>query len=203
MIPIQTEALFAIPLGITTISPDICDVLKTLQGSTQKEGRTNVFNVLDGHPVIKSDITNIFSLWANSLLGTPEQEWSMTTSWITLNPDGDEMLTHRHYNCMYSGVLYFDTIDTRHPALEFISPLTEASSFLITTPDSKLNTYNLKTRQVPINEGQMLFFPSYLLHGHPAFEPTDLVRKSFACNFFPIGKYGHYDSTIDTTWITH
>ena len=28
MIPIQTEALFAIPLGITTISPDICDVLK-------------------------------------------------------------------------------------------------------------------------------------------------------------------------------
>ncbi len=207
MIPIKTEALFAVPLGVTTISPEICDVLKTLQGGEQRGRRSNAvlqsaFNVLDGYPKIKSDLTDIFSFWINSLLGTTKQKWAMTTNWITLNPNGDDMTVHRHFNCMYSGVLYFDKVDENHPPLELINPFFEVfGGFLIPSPEDKINVFNATSTTAPIKEGQMIFFPSYLVHGHPAFKRTGIVRKSFACNFFPTGKFGRYDSTIDTQWI--
>ena len=163
MIPINTEALFAVPLGVTTISPEICDVLKTLQGGEQRGRRSNAilqsaFNVLDKHPKIKSDLTDIFSLWVNSLLGTTKQKWAMTTNWITLNPNGDDMTVHRHFNCMYSGVLYFDKVDENHPPLELINPFFEVfGGFLIPTPEDKVNVFNAANTTAPINEGQMIF----------------------------------------------
>ena len=202
MIPIETDALFAIPCGTTRIPSEICDVLKTLEGSEQRQGKTDVFNVLDEHSKLKRDITDIFSLWINTLLGTKEQKWLMTTSWVTLNPDGSNMVTHRHFNCMYSGVLYFDKVEDTHPPLEFINPLQENGSFLLDTPPDQKNVFNTDRMTAPIGEGQMIFFPSYIFHGHSAFEPNGTVRKSFACNFIPIGKYGRFDSTLNTEWMT-
>tara|TARA_R100001463_G_C3474575_1_gene216255 strand:- start:98 stop:709 length:612 start_codon:yes stop_codon:yes gene_type:complete len=202
MIPIETDALFAIPSGITQIPSEICDVLKTLEGSEQRSGKTDVFNVLDEYPNVKRDITDIFSLWINSVLCTKEQKWAMTTSWVTLNPSGSNMVTHRHFNCMYSGVLYFDKVEETHPPLEFLSPLIDHSSFLLDTPIEERNVFNTDRMLAPISEGRMIFFPSYIYHGHPDFKTSGTVRKSFACNFIPIGKYGRFDSTLNTQWMT-
>ena len=203
MIPIETDALFAIPFGQTIIPQEACDVFKTLEGSEQNSPKTDCFNVLDEHPRIKQDIVDIFSLWANSVHDTPQQKWMMTTSWVTLNPDGSPMAFHRHYNCMYSGVLYFDKVDEKHSGLEFMNPISyiHGSFFLAPLDKERTNVFNRPALFGPIKEGLMLFFPSYVVHGHQAFPQTDVVRKSFACNFFPIGEYGMHDSTINTQWI--
>ena len=199
MIPIETDTLFAIPMGRTQIPSEICDVLKTLEGSEQKHRRTDVFNVLDKYPRIKSELTHIFTLWVNSLLGYEEQKWAMTTSWVTLNPDGSRMEMHRHYNCAYSAVIYFDKVDEGHPPLQFLNPIRLIDgSFHFNIPAGRENIFNSSGASAPISEGTMIFFPAYLLHFHTNFQPTDIVRKSFACNFFPIGKYGRVDSTVDT-----
>ena len=198
-VKIETEALFSIPMGYTTIPSEICNVFNTLKGREQTHGRTDIFNVLDEHPKIKSYITDVFTLWVNTIWGLKDQKWAMTTSWVTLNPDGSQMGMHRHFNCAYSGVLYFDKVDATHPPLEFLNPLKCLDgSFLVHTPAEKSNIFNRVGAFAPISEGQMIFFPSYILHSHPSFKPTDIVRKSFACNFFPIGKYGLLDSTVDT-----
>ena len=206
-IPIDTHVMFAIPLGVTTIPTEICDVMKTLEGQEQggnKARKPGMFNIIDKHPRIKNDITEIFSVWINNINNTPEQKWAMTTSWVTLNPRGDAMVLHRHYNCAYSGVLYFDTVDPEHPGLKFLNPIEELNgSFLIDVKNESQNVFNSNLMQGEIKEGQMIFFPSYIVHGHDPFKETDIVRKSFACNFMPIGKYGRWDSTLDTNWLTN
>jgi len=196
-----TETMFAIPIGITQISQSTCDKIKPLKGSTQNEATRDLFDVLKDYPEIKKVLTFTFTVWINELLKTPDSKWVMTTNWITENPTGYAMKPHSHKNCAYSGVLYFDKVDDSHEALWFDNPLTYFSSFL--AESSSKNKFNIASYFVEPAEGRMIFFPSYLMHYHHAAKPTSIPRRSLACNFFPVGKYGGYDSYIDTNWLRH
>ncbi len=206
-IPIKTDILFGIPLGTTEIPIEICQELKNLPSTNQEdetlyEDRPDLYNVLQYNVKLKKTITEIFSLWLRNLTGDTAQKWVMTTNWVTQNSNGREMTAHSHTNCLYSAVLYFDDLEEEHPPLELRNPLCLNMSMGINADFNNPTPFFSYKFECPISTGLMLMFPSYLTHGHPAFK-SKKSRRSFACNFFPIGRYGYADSTLDTNWLQY
>jgi len=198
----MTTTMFAVPIGTALISQSTCDKIKPLKGITQLNANDDDFDVLKDYPEIKQELTNSFVEWITELLRV-KANWVMTTSWITENSTGREMTRHSHKNCAYSGVLYFDKVDDSHAPLIFENPLEPFTTLFPQNLQTNCNEYNTDQFVVTPEETRMIFFPSYLFHKHHAYTPTSIPRRSLACNFFPIGKYGHHDSTLDTNWLKH
>tara|TARA_R100001463_G_scaffold3564_2_gene14402 strand:- start:238 stop:888 length:651 start_codon:yes stop_codon:yes gene_type:complete len=211
----QTAVMFGIPLGMVNVSKEICNQLKPLRGITQfyqkppkskREYEERLkdfnFNLLGDHPKLKQDITDVFSNWVNESYNFPNQRWTMTTSWITNNPEGAPMARHRHFNCAFTGVLYFDKVHESYSQLELENPISP-SDFFPAQQGNTFSVFNAPSFIAPLHEGLMLLFPSNIFHSHPAFKKVKKSpRRSFACNFVPIGKYGNSDSTLDTNWLS-
>lgn len=202
-VTIKTEAAFCIPIGLAEIPQEICDDLKQYEGMTQDLGKIDQnkinFNLLDKNLPLKQALTDIFATWINSLLGYPHK-WMMTTSWITENTTGTEMKLHNHRNCLYSAVLYFDKCATDHASLYFVSPIQDQLSKEFFVESKEDNPFTAEVYKAPYKERQMLFFPSYVKHLHPSFN-SSITRKSFACNFFPVGNFSsNCDSSFNTEW---
>lgn len=205
---IETVPMFSIPLGYTTLPKELCDQLKQLKGFGQQRAKNGGrhlanFNALADHQHIEKDILEIFALWVNTLYNTPEQKWIVTTAWITENLDGARMLTHNHINSLWSAVLYFDTVIDRFSPLKIENPRDNQGIQVL--PTGPLNPFTCGTFTCPMEEGLIMFFPSYLRHFHDKYEQEegDPLRRSLALNFLPIGFFGTGDSTIDTNWMRH
>tara|TARA_B100000886_G_C20225198_1_gene408174 strand:+ start:44 stop:670 length:627 start_codon:yes stop_codon:yes gene_type:complete len=202
---INTSILFAIPMGYATLPREVCDIFKPLKGQIQSKSTADPkhYDVLVNHQQVKNDITDIFSLWVNNTYNYPNQKWKMLTNWITDNTDGSAMVRHRHYNCMFSAVLYFDGAKNGQGNLVLESPMTHSDFF----PDDGKNEptiFSSKSFTCALNEGLLIFFPSNLYHSYPKYKPTkNVIRRSFACNFAPIGKLGFVDSSLDTNLLQH
>ena len=197
-----TKLMFTVPLGTTIVPQEICDAIKPLKGVEQNGDEDYEFNALKDSPEIVEKLIKIFTPWVNDILNI-DARWAMTTNWITENYNGTEMSRHRHFNSVFSAVLYFDKVDKHHASLTFENPLTPFSTIEPFNYSYTRNLFNSDEFNVPVEERRIIFFPSYLVHKHPSYKATDIPRRSFACNFFPIGKYGCNDSTLDTNWLAH
>ena len=117
---------FAVPIGIARIHQKFCDPLKKFKGLDQKDmiREDEDYSVLDKVPEVKKELTRVFSDYCNNqILNTPEQEYTITSSWITENQTGSDMKRHCHKNAYYSSVLYFDTVVDEHPSLQIENPI--------------------------------------------------------------------------------
>ena len=196
----QIIPAFATPIGITKLSQEFCEPLKKLKGMEQSGHAANDFFVLDKLPNLKKKLIKLFSNYINlKILHTPAQQYTMTTSWITVNETGEPMDRHKHVNSYYSSVFYFDKVSKEHPPLYFENRSSIVDGFWV--QPNKINEFNCSSYQAPIEEGTIIFFPSHLYHYHPGYEPTNVIRKSLACNYIPIGMFGQFDSTLDTRQI--
>ena len=206
-IPIETNIAFGVPVGSTQLPSEILHKLETFPSFNQSENvnyenSSEMYNVLGYNVKLKNSITEIFTVWVNNLSGVDTQKWIMTTNWITENPEGYPMNYHRHSNCMYSAIIYFSDVAEEHPQLKLINPLAPSLMTHLEVKKESANLFNATHYICPYEKGTMLMFPSYLMHGHEGFK-SDVNRKSFACNFFPVGKFGQGDSTVDTNWLQH
>ena len=197
---IDTQIMFATPIGMTTLSQEICDRFKPLQGQVQAGASTDPvhFDVLKDSPVLKDIITDVFTQWVNNTYNYQNQKWKMLTNWITDNPDGTPMRLHRHYNCSFSAVLYFDKVKHGEGNLILENPVDHSDFF----PQNTNPTIFSNTEYMcPLYERLLIFFPSKIYHMYLGYKPTITPRRSFACNFAPIGTYGSADSYINTNWL--
>jgi hypothetical protein len=207
-IPIETDIVFGIPLGATKIPIEICTKLKSLpalQGQNHGvkfEDNPELYNVLGYNAKLKNAITEIFSAWINNLSGNDAQKWVMTTNWITENTNGAAMTEHYHTNCMYSAVIYFEEILPEHPPLILMNPLAPSLNTNLCVRQVNANPFNATNFVCPCETGTMIMFPSYVKHGHAAYK-SKVNRKSFACNFFPVGRFSNQDSSLDTNWLSY
>ncbi len=201
-IRIETEIMFATPLGITTMPKEFCNNFKSLKGAVQ--GKETDFDVIKHLPKVKKEITDLFTIWVNNAYSYPNQKWKMLTNWITDNPDGTRMIRHRHYNCAFSAVLYFDEVTNGQGNLNLINPQ-DNSDFFPMSSNREQTIFNTNIYTAPLAEGLIIFFPAAIAHQYSAYKPNKKkpMRRSFACNFAPIGKYGIGDSYIDTNWLQH
>ena len=188
--------VFAEPLCITNIEEEFCKPLRKLKGMAQENTENKNFNVLDKLPKVKNKLIKVFSDYINlHILNTPEQRWQITTSWITENTNGSQMFRHNHLNSYYSSVFYFDEVAEEHPPLILENSL-RSSGFWV-SPKAP-NIYSGDDFMAPMHKGCIIFFPSYIFHYHHPFVFNKIPRKSLACNYIPIGRYGDYDSSLDT-----
>ena len=164
----QIISAFATPIGVAKLSQELCEPLKQFKGMEQiineREKDERDYYVLDKLPDLKKQLIKVFSDYINlKILHTPNQEYTMTTSWITENRKGDPMERHCHVNSYYSSVLYYDKVVKEHPPLIFEPPYRPSGFFVLPNVE---NVYSHADSSFPIGEGLILFFPSSLYHYH-------------------------------------
>ena len=192
---------FAVPVAFTKLDKKFCDPLKDLVGinadmkNIPEEKQTLIYDQLDKVPEVRDEILKIFTGFINQIILRRRQDWAITSSWITENTNGVRMERHQHLNSYYSAVFYFSEVAQEHAPLKFESPLTQAGFWV---EEGMPNFYTGADFTAPMEEGTILFFPSYLFHFHHAYHANKIPRKSLACNFIPVGKFGTNDSTLDT-----
>jgi len=159
---------------------------------------TKDIRVLEQYPRLKKLILDNFTEYMREYF-TYEQEFLITTSWMTKIGTGCRSSFHNHKNSFYSGVYYFGECDEHTGRLEFNNPLTDLSSYQLIPKEYSIQSSD--SWKIRPQKNLVVFFPSYLYHriGEHSGEKT---RFSLAFNIVPIGSYGHRDSFHNTNWHT-
>jgi len=113
-----------------------------------------------------------------------EVEVYITHSWINHNPVGSYHNQHRHSNSIFSGAYYIN-VPKGSPDLIFSS---SSQSYLEIVP-TEYNIANSSNWSMPISCGDLVIFPSNLLHEVPESSFGD-DRFSLSFNTFIRGEIG-------------
>jgi uncharacterized protein (TIGR02466 family) len=115
-------------------------------------------------------------------------ELVITQAWSNICEKGKKHHEHVHPNSIVSGVFYFQ-INENLPPIEFRNPNTHSFNLNI----QKQNNFNSATFLLPLNSGELILFPSNLIHSVPE-NKSDLPRISLAFNTFAKNSLGSIDS---------
>jgi len=152
--------------------------------------------LLESQKQLKNIIINYFCEFKNNILKLETTDFNITTSWAIRTDSGGHCQYHCHRNSYYSGVLYNKkTNDPNSGNLLFNDFGIKGDPFLINEP-TEWNMLNSKKITIEPDDNLLIFFPSVLYHRISKFTGPD-SRYSLAFNFFPTGKIGAGDSTVD------
>ena len=117
-------------------------------------------------------------------------KFRMSTSWFTRIAPYGHIESHRHGNCMWSSVFYFEE---ECGSLSFTK---ESQS--IHVPQNNCNPYLTMSGDVslPCEKGTLLLFPSHLHHRLTLNDRSD-IRYSMAMNYMPKGQVTIGDSSFN------
>lgn len=116
-------------------------------------------------------------------------ELYITISWLNYTLKNGFHHAHTHHNSVVSGVFYFD-VDEKKDSISFIK--NEYSQIDILPKN--FNPWNSKTWWLPIKNGQLLMFPSSLIHSVPT-KKEEGNRISLSFNTFLKGELGDVRQT--------
>jgi len=201
----QVLQMFSIPLYQENVKWDFTELRKNtnsrisnkmmLEGhQDQNISYSKALRVLQDYPELKNNILDKFHDFMTSI-GINEN-FCITTSWITSMGAGDGCFKHRHKNCAYSGLLYFDEDYTDAAPLQLFNPLLHMDSYLFEMADNPFRAHF----QVPPETGRLIIFPSYI--EHVVENNQSVSRRSLAFNFHPMGFVGFGDSSLNTRWLS-
>tara|TARA_Y100000592_G_C5438426_1_gene302024 strand:- start:724 stop:1329 length:606 start_codon:yes stop_codon:yes gene_type:complete len=126
---------------------------------------------------IKKFIEESIKIFSGDVLGY-EDEFYITQSWANSNPRGSFHHAHTHSNSIISGVFYLRK-DKDNPPIFF----NKTPDTGIQPKSKKFNTFNSGQLLVPINQGELILFPSNLNHSVPV-NKSKTVRLSLSFNTF-------------------
>ena len=192
--------LFPSLLFSTTIEEDTDELKedKTCLNSYEsgKESEKEDIRVLERYPNIKKILLNEWNSLVKVFLKY-DNEFIISTSWITNTYPDSYSQKHIHKHSFYSGIYYFDEYSEESAKIEIANPLTDKENFNLIPTEYNMN--NSKVWWVQPTPKQLIFFPSYLEH-QILKQQDDAIRKSLAFNIIPTGEYGQADSFINTSW---
>jgi len=109
----------------------------------------------------------------------------ITQSWLNYTEENQYHHTHAHPNSIISGVLYFDC-DKKNDKIKFTNP----KMYQQLKPEIKnFNLWNSETWWFPLENGQLIMFPSSTVHQVETKKGTN-TRISLAFNTFYKGTIG-------------
>lgn len=108
----------------------------------------------------------------------------ITQSWLNYTETGRSHHRHTHPNSYISGVFYFNA----DPELDKIYFLKEDYKQILVSPES-FNHWNSTSWWLPVGTGDLLLFPSSLMHMVDNTVSKD-TRISLSFNTFPVGTIG-------------
>lgn len=191
----RIAGLFPIPMihAKAALSPEACNVL--LGSTSATPARINHMSdalshsepfTFSGAPPLESAGEVLLSLTARlgeALFGET-LDWSIKEAWLNRLGPGGEQAMHAHANSVVSGVLYLRDV---HPSARLVFHRA------VGTPEFVLSNFNERTRVTPFNAprqqsgptsaGDVILFPSYLLHSVPRNDGGE--RVSIAFNAIP------------------
>jgi len=204
--------LFATPLAIIKVDEILFDKENLLKkcvfhDAAQRQTQTTVddtngsFSTLSGmpgsilneYPYQKERLMSYFNTFKNNVLKLTSTEFKITTSWITKTIPGGFSELHNHKNSVFSAVFYFD--DVTGGDIVFESMNTDYGSMLLNDPD-EWGPYTARDWTYKPEKNTMIIFPSSVYH-RVKLNNSNEDRYSMAINFFPTGKIGLNDSSID------
>ena len=103
-----------------------------------------------------------------------------TGCWANLNAKGGLHPTHNHPNNYLSGV-YYVRIPPGSGVIQFHEPRPQVT--LISPKVRNWNRFNATVSNIPVAEGRLLVFPSWLAHSVDP-NPADALRISISFNIF-------------------
>ena len=120
-------------------------------------------------------------------------KWSVKEMWVNVLHKGGHQATHSHANSFVSGVIY---LTDSHPSSNIVFHRNEGGgvNFVFANSHDKMeiNPYNAaKWQSDDIEAGDLMLFPSYMLHGVPPNQGGK--RVSLAFNAIPdqINSWGY------------
>jgi len=115
-----------------------------------------------------------------------------TQSWLNYTYPGQNHHIHMHDNSFLSGVLYINA-NREEDAIMFISG--RGHAIRLTTEN--YNPFNSETWRVPVHTGDLLIFPSRVVHQVETVDASrTITRVSLAFNTFIHGEIGDKKSRI-------
>lgn len=196
--------MFSIPLYMDKVDWDFSKLRENsnsrisnkqmLEGQQDKPAAySKALRVLQDYPEIKNNILDKFH---DFIMGIGiEDNFCITTSWITEMAKDDGCFKHRHKNCVFSGLLYFDKDYTNAAPLQLFNPLMHFDTYFSPIAENPFRGHF----QVYPETGRLIIFPSYI--EHVVENNQSEMRRSLAFNFHPIGFYGQGDSSLNTRWL--
>jgi len=125
------------------------------------------------------------------------QEFYITNSWATKNSQGEGHHIHSHPNSIISGVIYLQ-IPNSDNEIEFHHKSALRQNFDFNYTIKNYNIFNSDSWYLPIKQGQILLFPSWVKHGVKSnISSEDRIVLGF--NTFVKGKFGSeiYSGDLD------
>jgi len=137
---------------------------------------------------LKKVLTDEFYTFKNNILKYHNNDFEITTSWISKTEPGKESEWHQHNNCMYSGIFY---VSTNQNSGDISFETHENKRFQIVP--TEFNIYNSTSFTFSPQNRMIIFFESQLFH--KIFKNnSDRIRYSIAFNLIPVGKIGSKNS---------
>jgi len=116
----------------------------------------------------------------------------VTQSWLNYTEEGQFHHVHAHQNSVISGVLYIDC-DKENDSIKFTNPINYQQ---IKPQKEEFNIFNSDTWWLSVETGQMVMFPSSLVH-QVDFKKGTNTRISLAFNTFYKGKLGRNEDLTE------
>jgi uncharacterized protein (TIGR02466 family) len=137
---------------------------------------------------LKNKILLEVNFFAKEVYKYIDVEFYITHSWLNYNPKNSYHNMHRHTNSVFSGAYYIN-IPSNCPGLYFYT--SNLSMFEIDVSEN--NVINSNSWMMPVKNGDLLIFPSTLMHGVPENEGNN-DRYTLAFNTFIKGTIGYKNS---------
>mgnify|MGYP003117130634 FL=1 len=208
--PVFSKAIYSQVLGNTDTSKTIkvlekLETASAYQNSAQKETEDYLHvthtsynkQVLNKLPKLKKQLLDAFAEYKNEAFEYRQNEFKLTTSWISKTSKGQSSFPHNHRNCMFSGV-YYPQMDEKSASIFFEDTSDQRFNVL----PSKWNMYNTKEIMVKPVSDMVLFFPSEMYH-IVGTHKSNKTRYCIAMNFMPIGKLGAVYLNLTKSPSTH
>ena len=183
--------IFTTPITITKYEGSLVDELKyidTLEYIKQKDNDN--FQSKDSYLLKHKEFKNIKDFIYKCInkftknIYQSDQKVVITQCWLNKNPKGSKHHEHVHPNSIISGVFYFKQNSTL-PPIKFSKTLQHG----IKLNPKKYNNLNSDTFFLSCTDGELILFPSNLVHSVPLNTGNE-ERISMSFNTFSIDTLG-------------
>lgn len=113
----------------------------------------------------------------------------ITQSWLNKTKPQERHHSHFHANSYLSGVLYINCLP--NDSIMFGNRLHDIFKN-ITFPIKKSTLFNVPGQKQEVKTGDLIIFPSYMIHRVNVNKTKNEERISLSFNTFPIGEMGEY-----------
>ncbi|WP_124981699.1 putative 2OG-Fe(II) oxygenase [Nonlabens xiamenensis] len=109
-------------------------------------------------------------------------DFAISDCYLELATKGALYAPHEHSNCIYSATLLINYIDGHSP-LKFRRAVNGSYYPVMQFPNKDYTAFNMTEATVPMNEGDLIIYPSSMTHGYEG-NPYD-DRVTLTVNFIP------------------